>query len=618
MKIFKKISTKIDRWTIVHLVILLAAIIIESFLLSQSEFNTYYASTVKSMSQSWHNFFFASYDPGGFVSVDKPPLGFWIQTLFTQVFGFHSWSLVLPQIIAHVLSIEILYQIVKKYHGQKSALLSALIFTLTPISAILAGTNHPDTLLTLFILIASGLFLKSISDNKFKFAIYGAIIIGLGFNIKGAQALMVVPAIFLTLFIASKAQSIGRRAMSLALIGGIICIIGLSWSVVIENINPVNRPYTGSTSDNSPVNLAIGYNASQRLLGQRATNKESNKKIESDQNKVFSGTGTFFYGGQASITRLWNNPLGRQASWFIIIALIGGFAIITKRQLIFPLSNEQLSGLYWIFWLVPCMALLSFMQFMHPYYSAIIAPPVAALSGAGLIAMVKSAQERGWKSYLLAIALFFTSISYWVILSNSSAPKSLQLVYISLSILILIYIFVKIAKFENKVERIARIAIYPIIALLVAMPLFWIIQSYQVKIDGIFPQADSSETKIYLNRSFKLDKKLLEKIKAPQNTSKFAVATESSNFADQIIIKTGLPVMNMGGFYGTDPILTLDSLKEKVKSEDVRYFLLSNYWKEGEYNFEKTIWIKDTCKLIESYSSDKLFLYDCRKSVDQN
>jgi 4-amino-4-deoxy-L-arabinose transferase-like glycosyltransferase len=36
--------------------------------------NLYYAATVKSMLTSWHNFFFASYDPGGFVTVDKPPL----------------------------------------------------------------------------------------------------------------------------------------------------------------------------------------------------------------------------------------------------------------------------------------------------------------------------------------------------------------------------------------------------------------------------------------------------------------------------------------------------------------------------------------------------------------
>ena len=43
--------------------------------------NLYYAAAIRSMMQNWHNFFFVSFDPGGFVSVDKPPLGFWIQTI---------------------------------------------------------------------------------------------------------------------------------------------------------------------------------------------------------------------------------------------------------------------------------------------------------------------------------------------------------------------------------------------------------------------------------------------------------------------------------------------------------------------------------------------------------
>ena len=52
--------------------------------------NTYYAAAVRSMLQSWHNFFFVSFDPGGFVTVDKPPLGFWIQTASAKLFGFHG------------------------------------------------------------------------------------------------------------------------------------------------------------------------------------------------------------------------------------------------------------------------------------------------------------------------------------------------------------------------------------------------------------------------------------------------------------------------------------------------------------------------------------------------
>jgi hypothetical protein len=44
-------------------------------LLEEGYANTYYAAGVKSMLTSWHNFFFVSFDSGGFVSLDKPPPG---------------------------------------------------------------------------------------------------------------------------------------------------------------------------------------------------------------------------------------------------------------------------------------------------------------------------------------------------------------------------------------------------------------------------------------------------------------------------------------------------------------------------------------------------------------
>ena len=41
--------------------------------------NAYYTAAVKSMLMSWSNFFFVAAEPGGSVTVDKPPLGLWIE-----------------------------------------------------------------------------------------------------------------------------------------------------------------------------------------------------------------------------------------------------------------------------------------------------------------------------------------------------------------------------------------------------------------------------------------------------------------------------------------------------------------------------------------------------------
>ena len=63
--------------------------------------NTYYAAAVRSMLQSWHNFFFNAFDPAGFVSIDKPPLAFWAQTLSAELFGFREHDLVRLKHIRH-------------------------------------------------------------------------------------------------------------------------------------------------------------------------------------------------------------------------------------------------------------------------------------------------------------------------------------------------------------------------------------------------------------------------------------------------------------------------------------------------------------------------------------
>ncbi len=47
--------------------------------------NDYYSAAVRSMSTSWHNFLFASLDPSGVMTVDKPPLALWVEALSVRV-----------------------------------------------------------------------------------------------------------------------------------------------------------------------------------------------------------------------------------------------------------------------------------------------------------------------------------------------------------------------------------------------------------------------------------------------------------------------------------------------------------------------------------------------------
>src|SRR5579871_5687998 len=117
--------------------------------------NAYYAAAVLSMLQNWHNFFFVSFDPGGFVSIDKPPLGFWIQAASAKLLGFSGLAILLPEALAGVGSVLLIYHLVKRAFGTGTGLLAALMLALTPVSVSVSRNNTIDSLLVFTLLLAT-------------------------------------------------------------------------------------------------------------------------------------------------------------------------------------------------------------------------------------------------------------------------------------------------------------------------------------------------------------------------------------------------------------------------------------------------------------------------------
>lgn len=228
--------------------------------------NLYYTAAVESMLGSWHNFFFVAAEPGASVTVDKPPLGLWIEAASAFLFGVNGFAVVLPNILAGLISIPLIYHLVKKYFGTGAGLIAGLVIAITPVSIAAQRNNTMDGMLTFTLILAAWAFLKAAETDKTRFLWLGAVLVGLGFNIKMLQAFLPLPAFYALYFLGAK---VGwwRKIVNLVLASLILLVVSLSWAVVVDLIPPKSRPFIGSSTDNSVMELILGHNGLNRWLG---------------------------------------------------------------------------------------------------------------------------------------------------------------------------------------------------------------------------------------------------------------------------------------------------------------------------------------------------------------
>jgi 4-amino-4-deoxy-L-arabinose transferase-like glycosyltransferase len=419
--------------------IMLISIFMEFFQLGQNGFgNLYYAAGVRSMLDSWHNFFFVSYDPGGFVTIDKPPLGFWLEVASSKIFGFTPFSVFLPQALAAVLSVLLLYYLVRRYFGVTAGLLAALALAVSPISVVTARYHTIDSTLALALLLGAWAVLRAAETGKLRWLLLCAVFVGLGFNIKMLEAYLVVPA-FGLLYLLAAPKSIWKRIGNLALAALVLLVISLSWITAVDMTPPSQRPYVGSSQDNSELSLAIGYNGIERLLGRfgggfgRGVGTNTRGQSTTVGGNRGTGTGTptsptsplptqsgtnggntggpfgNFGNGAAGPLRLFNEPLGGQIAWLLPLAILGALALAWQRRPRLQVDRQQQWLLMWGMWLLTMGIFFSVAGFFQPYYMTEMAPAIAALFGIGLVIMWQDYRRPGWRGWLLPLALVATA-----------------------------------------------------------------------------------------------------------------------------------------------------------------------------------------------------------------
>jgi len=233
--------------------------------------NEYYAAAIKSMTQSFKNFFFVSFDPSGMVSIDKPPVGFWLQAISVLIFGYHGWAMLLPQALAGTGSCIMVCILVSKHFGRPSGLISSFIFSFAPAVVVASRNNTIDMQLIFVLLIATWFLFKSIENGKRRDLFIAGALIGLGFNIKMLQAYLVLPAFALVYLIFAK-EKLSKRFINGIITMVIVLVVSFAWVFAVDFYPSNSRPYVDSSTNNSVMELIIGHNGLERIYGQGAGN----------------------------------------------------------------------------------------------------------------------------------------------------------------------------------------------------------------------------------------------------------------------------------------------------------------------------------------------------------
>src|SRR5215210_3512695 len=328
-----------------HRLILAAILVLSAFLnlynlASEGYGNPYYAAGVKSMLTSWSNFFFVSFD-SGFISIDKPPLGLWIQAASAWLFGFHGWALLLPQALAGVLSVALLYYLVRRAFGPVAGILAALALAVTPISVAVQRNNVMDALLILALLLAAWAFIVAAERGSLGWLLVGVTVVGLGFNIKMLQAFMVLPALYLLYLLAAR-TTWKRRLLHLGVATMVLLAVSLSWTVAVDLTPAAERPYVGSSPNDSVLGLILGYNGFDRLSG---TSLGSSGEVISAGTPGGPGSGVMELGAPGPL-RLLNAQLAGQASWLLPLAVVG-LLVDWQRRPRLPLDQRHAGLVLW-------------------------------------------------------------------------------------------------------------------------------------------------------------------------------------------------------------------------------------------------------------------------------
>lgn len=586
--------------------------------LNQALLHPYYAAAVRSMASNWHAFVYGGLDPSGSITVDKLPGALWLQALSVRAFGLHNWAVALPQGIEGVLTVLLLYRIVKAWAGPLAGLLAALLLTLTPITAALDRGDISDTLLTLLLVLAAGAAMKAVRDGKLWHLLSCGAWVGLAFQAKMLQAWLVLPVLGLVYLVCAPG-GLWRR-IGYACAGGATALaVSCSWMLWVLYTPAADRPYLDGTTGNNPFALVFGYNGLSRFGGGSGAGLGS-----------VAGTSASRPSGGASWDVLFNTTVGPQISWFLPLAVLSLAVGLAWGRRAGRTDQLRAGYLLWGGWLLLHDLAFSASSGIHGYYTVVLAPAVAALAGAGISTLWRVYGRAGERPtsgrwYLLIGGLLFSAV--WAVVLDSRYPHFHPWVVPVLGGLAL----VGASLLALRDRRGVPLGLAAGLAALLLAPAVWSLSALNPLYagSGTAPLAGpvganavaaasggSPAAEVGFGLATGRAGKLLAYLEAHRGSAEYLVATQAALPAEPLLRAVSDPVLVMGGFTGNTPFPTSAALASLVHSGKLRYAVLTS----ERANSADAAWVKANCTRVlpaaYGQKTDRdMTLYDCAPSA---
>lgn len=527
--------------------VLLVAAVLRLARLGDNGFGTaYYAAGVRSMLQSPWLFFYNAFDPAGFISLDKPPVAFWIQTAFAALLGYSGWTIHLPQALAGIASVAMLFRLVRPA-GLPAALVAALLLAVMPIAVAIDRSNNTDPWLIFFLLLAAIIALRGRGLSL----VVAMAVLGIAFNTKMLAALVCGPALLAAWLLAGTLDW-RRRLLWMAAAGVTLAVVSLSWAVAFDLTPKASRPYAGSSHDNSMLELIVMHNALDRFV--RRTPAPIPAPTPTPRFVPYDAV-------PIGPLRLADPTLAMQFAWTLPLAVLGAM---------FGWRRRPASVAMWSLWALTYAIVYSLAGgIFHAYYLATLGPPLAALAGIGAFELWRRGPTH------LAVGLGSTALLQAAIAGASLSWDSIWIGFPAVALLAAIA-----AQWRGKRPP----AVIGGIALLV-LPAMWALSALFAPGNLTLPSASlprwlgiDDRRGPLLSRNWTAltdDPKLQAFLQQHRGQARFLLATPNALLAAPVIIGTGQPVMAFGGFFGDDPVLSVDAFAKAVERGEVRFVVLA-------------------------------------------